>query len=130
MAYATVDDLAPYVTSIPSNATVLLDRATRLIDQALLTSVYDVDDDGAATDATVIAALRAAVCEQVTQWIAVGEDGTGALAEWGDVAIGSVRLGGRSTAGAGGGSAATRLAPQAAMILHQAELLGHSPWTY
>ncbi|WP_113699181.1 hypothetical protein [Nonomuraea lactucae] len=132
MAYATVNDLAPtYVTPAPANAALLLDRATRLVDQALLTAVYEVDEDGLPTDPEHIAALRDATCEQVAAWLEVGETGTGASAEYSDVQIGSVRLGrGSQTGAGGGGSAATRLAPQAWAILQQAGLTGHEPYTY
>lgn len=137
MAYATIDDLTPtYVDPAPANATLLLERASRLVDDALLCAVYDVDEDGLPTDPAHIAALRDATCEQVAAWIAVGEDGTGASAEYGDVQIGSVRLartarGGSQTGAGGGGSAAARLAPQAWMILQQVGLVGGlGPWTH
>lgn len=123
MPYATVDDLATYVTP-PSNAALLLARASRLVDQTLLCARYDVDDP------TVQAALRDATCEQVAAWVADGtEDGTGAAPTYTNVSIGSVTLGGR-TGGAGAGrAAATELAPQAGMVLAQAGLTGHTPQT-
>jgi hypothetical protein len=135
MAYATVDDLVPtYVDPAPANAVLLLARASRLVDQALLCAVYDVDEDGLPTEPSYVTALRDATCEQVAAWVEAGEDGTGASAEYRDVQIGSVRLarGGRGseTGAGGGGSAAARLAPQAAMILQQAGLTGHEPYTY
>ncbi|WP_101788651.1 hypothetical protein [Nonomuraea indica] len=130
MAYATVDDLVPtYVSSAPANVELLLTRASRAVDRALLAAVYDVDDPD------VVTALRDATCEQVAAWVEAGETGTGASAEYGDVQIGSVRLArgtrGSSNGGAGGGgSAATRLAPQAWAVLQQARLTGHEPFTY
>ncbi|GAA3441059.1 hypothetical protein [Planomonospora venezuelensis] len=132
MAHATSEQYETYTdTTAPSNIGLLLARASRLVDQALLCAVYDVDDDGVATEAAVLTALEEATIEQVHAWVAVGEDGTNATAEYGDVAIGSVRLGRRSSSGgAGGGSAATRLAPQAAMVLAQAGLTGQSPYSY
>lgn len=136
MAYATQADLVPtYLATAPANADLLLTRASRLVDQALLTAVYSVDEDGLPTEADHIAALRDATCEQVAAWVQVGEDGTGASAEYADVQIGSVRLarGGRGSSSSGvggGGSAATRLAPQAWATLQQAGLTGFSPWTY
>ena len=93
MAYATVDDLVPdYVTPAPANAQLLLTRATRRVDQALLCAVYDVDEDGIPTDPDHVTALRDATCEQVAAWVEAGEDGTGASADYSDVQICSVRV--------------------------------------
>ncbi|MER7363576.1 hypothetical protein [Nonomuraea wenchangensis] len=123
MAYATEDDLVPaYLATAPAQVDLLLVRASRLVDQALLAAVYDAED------ADVQTALQEATCEQVAAWAAVGEDGTGASAEYANVSIGSVSLGRAQSGGAGGGgSAATRLAPQAFAVLQQAGLTGHSP---
>lgn len=132
-AYATSTDYANKLrAAAPLGVEPLLERASQVVDQALLTAVYPVDDDGLPTEADHIAALRDAVCEQVAAWLQVGEDGTGASGEYQDVQIGSVRLGrGTSSGGAGGGgSAATRLAPQAWTALQQAGLTGHGPYTY
>lgn len=132
MAYATEADLVPtYLATAPTQVELKLERASRTVDQALLTAVYDVDEDGLPTDPDVQEALRTATCEQVTAWEALGEDGTGAASSWDDVQIGSVRLARRSQTGAGGsGSAATRLAPQAWAALQQAGLTGHEPYTF
>lgn len=71
-AYATVDDLVPaYVATAPDSVDLLLARASRDVDRALLCSVYD------ATDTAVIEALRDATCEQVAGNLAAG-DKTGA----------------------------------------------------
>ncbi|MFE3449628.1 hypothetical protein ACFXJ8_11900 [Nonomuraea sp. NPDC059194] len=135
MPYATVDDLVPtYVSPAPADAALLLTRASRLVDQALQSAVYPVDDNGLPTKAKHVTALKEATCEQVAAWLEAGETGTGASAEYRDVQIGSVRLarGGRGseTGAGGGGSAATRLAPQAWNVLQQAGLTGHEPYTY
>lgn len=133
MAYATVDDLVPdYVDPAPANINLLLTRASREVDRALLSAVYPVDEAGLPTEAAHITALMEATCEQVAAWLEAGEDGTGASSAWDDVQIGSVRLarrGSQSGAG-GGGSAAARLAPQAWNVLQQAGLTGHEPYTY
>lgn len=131
MAYATSADYTTYTgQTAPTDIALLLTRASRLVDQALLTAVYPVED-GLPTDADHIVALRDATCEQVSTWLGVGEDGTGALGEYSNVSIGSVSLGRAQSGGAGGGgSAATCLAPQAAMILQQAGLTGREPYTY
>ena len=124
MAYATSSDYTAYTGgSAPTNIDLLLTRASRAVDQALIAAVYDTED------ADVVTALREATCEQVAAWAAVGEDGTGASAEYANVSIGSVSLGRAQSGGAGGGgSAATRLAPQAFAVLQQAGLTGHGPW--
>lgn len=71
--YATVAELTEWNGgSTPANAELLLIRATRDVDRALLCAVYDVDDDGNATDADVIAALKAATLEQVSGNLGVG----------------------------------------------------------
>ena len=66
MAYATVVDLAgaPYNLT-PANAQLLLDRASRDVDRALLCAIYDADASGNPTDAAVIAAFKNATLEQV-----------------------------------------------------------------
>lgn len=128
--YATTADYAEYLGVVPpAGVDLLLARATRLIDQAIMSAVYDVDDDGMPTDSAVRSALRDAVVEQAAYWVQTGEDGVGATGEYAKVAIGSVSLE-RPQAGAGGpGSGAARsLAPQAWMILQQAGLTGHGPW--
>ncbi|MBF8191662.1 hypothetical protein ITP53_39410 [Nonomuraea sp. K274] len=132
MPYATVDDLVPdYMATGPTNAALMLTRASRAVDQALLSAVYPVDDAGLPTEPAHITALREATCEQVAAWVASGtEDGTGAAAQYGQVGIGSVNLGRAQTGAGGGGSAAARLAPQARMVLEQAGLTGHEPRTF
>lgn len=134
MAHATSQEYEDYTgATAPADIGLKLTRASRLVDKELLCAVYDVDDTGTATDAEVLAALRDATCEQVAAWVASGtEDGTGAAPVYQDVQIGSVRLGRGATSGGagGGGSAATRLAPQARMVLEQARLTGHAPRTY
>ncbi|MGW4411163.1 hypothetical protein ACWEJ6_44530 [Nonomuraea sp. NPDC004702] len=127
MAYATSSDYATYTgTTAPDGIDLLLARASRLVDQVLLCAVYDVDD------VDVQAALRDATIEQAAAWTASGiEDGTGAATEWANVSIATVSLGRAQSGGAGGGgSAAIRPAPQTLMVLQQAGLTGHPPWTY
>ncbi|MFB4276044.1 hypothetical protein ACBJ59_12170 [Nonomuraea sp. MTCD27] len=133
MAYATEADLVPdYVSPAPANVELLLTRASRLVDQALLSAVYPVDENGLPTEAAHIVALRDATCEQAAAWAEEGETGTGVSGRWDDVQIGSVRLArrGASTGAGGGGSAAARLAPQAWDILQQAGLTGMEPHTH
>lgn len=128
MAYATAEDLVDYLDPVPDTADLLLLRASRLVDQALLCAVYDVDDDGMPTDARVAAALREATCEQVAAWVAGGEDGTGVAGQYQSVSIGSVSLTRAAGGAPGGGSASAGLCPQAWMILQQAGLTGRGPY--
>lgn len=65
--YATVDDLADYVDTVPTTAPILLRRASRDIDNALLCAVYDP------TDTAVQAALREATCEQAAGYVDNGQ---------------------------------------------------------
>ncbi|MGA5764480.1 hypothetical protein [Nonomuraea bangladeshensis] len=127
MAYATSAEYAAYTgTTAPDGIDLLLARASRLVDQVLLCSVYDTGDED------VVTALREATIEQAAAWNATGiEDGTGAAAEWANVSIATVALGRPQSGGAGGGgSAAIRPAPQALMVLQQAGLTGHEPRTF
>ncbi|WP_018223889.1 hypothetical protein [Salinispora pacifica] len=127
MAYATEAELAAYPVTVPSGASaaLLLTRASRDVDRALLTAVYD------ATDADVIAALRDATCEQVAGMIAAGDiTGTGAMPPTASFAIGKVSVV-RGGQGAGGSSQQARkvngLWPQAWQALQAAGLTGHGP---
>ncbi|MGW6498551.1 hypothetical protein [Nonomuraea angiospora] len=131
-SYATVADLVPkYVATEPADAELLLERATTVVDDAIMCAVYDVDDDGLPTDAQLVDALKRATCEQVAAWLDVGETGTGGAGQYSSVSIGSVNLTRAQSGGAGGGgSAATCLAPQAAKVLRLAGLLGQEPRTF
>jgi len=67
--YATVTQLAaePWVLT-PTDALRLLVRASEVIDQALRTAIYAVDDTGMPTLPAVIQVLADAVCAQVEFW--------------------------------------------------------------
>jgi hypothetical protein len=131
MAYATEAEYEDETgTTAPANIGRLLTLASRDVDAALIAAVYDVED-GAATDAAVVTALKEATIEQAAYWLDTGDTtGTGGMAAYGDVQIGSVRLGRSQSGGAGGGSAARPLAPQALAVLQLAGLTGHEPYTY
>jgi hypothetical protein len=116
--YATTADLANYLEAAPpEGARRLLRRASRRVDDALLTALYDVDTAGMPTDPLVITALRDATCAQVEYWATSGADPGGADAVYDEVAIGSARLSRRST---GGPPAGVRLCADAAEILRLA----------
>jgi hypothetical protein len=123
--YATTTDLADYLgTAPPAGADLLLARATRDVDRALLCAVYDPED------ADVIAALKEATCEQVAGNVAAGAtDGIGAGPTR------SFTLGKLSVNKAGGAPSnpsaqAVKVGPlweQAWNILQQAGLTGDGP---
>lgn len=126
-SYATTTDLANWTgTAPPDGAIRSLRRATGIIDDLLITAIYDVDADGLPTDADVIAALRDATCEQVAWWIETGDE-TGAQALYASVSIGSVSLS-RGPGASGSSASSSRISPDAAKILRRAGLLGHGPW--
>jgi hypothetical protein len=118
MAYATVADLpAP----IPANAQQLLDRASREIDRALLTAVYDP------TDPVVVQALKDATLEQVAGTLASGDKtGLGVTNAPQSFTIGKIAV--QKTAAASA-SRTGALVDQAFAILQAAGLTGHGPWT-
>jgi hypothetical protein len=68
VSHATTGQLATWLDDdAPDGAEHLLDRATELIDEHIV-STYDIDDDD------VKAALADATCAQVEFWLEVGEE--------------------------------------------------------
>jgi hypothetical protein len=133
VAYATVQELGDPDGPLgytPSNAQLLLDRASRDVDRAIQCAVYATDGSGAATDDKVITALKEATLEQAAYQLEIGnksgighglQSGVPSGASAGEVALSR----GPST----GGASADQpwLAEQAAWILRQAGLLGPGP---
>jgi len=125
-AYATLADLQGYLGAPPdSGDDRLLQRASETVDVALIASVYDVDGGGNPTDATVIAALRDAVCAQVESWKATGDE-RGDLGQWQEMQLGPARLVRRNSNTAtnlpGVGIGEDRLCPRALEALRMAGL--------
>ena len=115
--YATTTQLANALHEAPPlNSVQLLTDASRALDDALKTAVYDTDDDGMPTNADVAAAFAEAVCAIVEWWGETG-DPVGADGGWDSVSAGPVSLsrGSGSTAAApiSGGA----LPPRAAAAL-------------
>ncbi|MEU4225807.1 hypothetical protein AB0F17_16055 [Nonomuraea sp. NPDC026600] len=132
MAYATSAEYEAELGAgtAPANIERLLTLASRDVDAALIAAVYNVED-GAATDAAVITALKEATIEQAAYCLDTGDEtGTGGSLTYTSVSIGSVALSRPQSGGAGGGSAARPLAPQARSVLQLAGLTGHEPYTY
>ncbi|MFZ3471461.1 hypothetical protein ACODT4_20750 [Streptomyces sp. 2.9] len=126
--YATPEQLAMWMgrPAPDDDAARLLARASEDVDDALLTAVYDVDDDGDPTDPQIVTALANAACAQAEFWLASGDDGTGAGSRWDSVSIGPVALSGRRP----GPSAASGLdlAPRAYRALRAVGLLPGVIW--
>lgn len=125
MAYATVDDLAGYVTTVPATATVLLDRCSRDINAALLTAVYDP------TDADVQRVLREATCEQAAGYIDNGNPTGGSRSAVSSFSIGSVSVtkGGGQQGPPSPPAMVGDLYRQAWQVLAEAGLTGQPPWS-
>jgi len=125
--YATHQDLINYTQgftfTVPAEpeSTRLRTRASEMVDEALLTAVYDTDPTTKLpTDPEVAAAMRDAMCAQVVWWDETGDE-QGAMGQYSTVSIGSVALGrGSSPAGAVGGG--RTLGPPAATHLRLAGL--------
>jgi hypothetical protein len=125
VAYATEAELTAYPVTVPAGASaaLLLTRASRDVDRALLCATYD------AADADVIAALRDATIEQVAGMIAAGDlTGTGATQPTGGFTIGKLSV---QRGGAAGASKQAEkingLWPQAWQVLQTAGLTGQGP---
>lgn len=126
MAYATEAELAAYPVTVPAgvNAALLLTRASRDVDRALLCSVYDPDDPD------VIAALRDATCEQVAGNLAVGDTtGTGTVGPPVGFTLGRLSVQQASSSTGNRPAKVGRLWQQAWQILQDAGLTGQGPHT-
>ena len=120
MAYATPNDLDGIVDPVPANAELLLVRASRAVDQALLTAVYDP------TDLDVIEALRQATVEQVAGTLESGDkNGLGVITTSRSFTIGKITVQRDATTA----SAPTTggLVSQAFAVLQAAGLTGQPP---
>jgi len=125
--YATPAQYAMYVGgTLPANLQRLLRMASQDVDADLIAAVYN------AADATVLAALAEATCEQVADYLAKGWANGSALPAT-DVQIGSVQLtglfGGTKRQGGATLEAGQRLCPRAFGILARAGLTGQPPNT-
>lgn len=125
--YATPSQYATYVGgALPSNLQRLLRMASQDVDADLIAAVYQ------AGDATVLAALAEATCEQVADYLAKGWTNGAALPAT-DVQIGSVQLtglfGGTKRQGGATLEAGQRLCPRAFGVLTRAGLTGQPPNT-
>ena len=121
MIYATPDDLAEYTGSAaPSNAQLLLRRASAAVDSMLLGSVYPVDASGRPTQADHIEAITEATCAQA--WYSDPLNQEGRLGKFSSFSIGSISAS-RAAGGSGTSSDGARYSEDALGILRVAGLL-------
>lgn len=117
------EEAAEPAAVVEADLNATLRRASIVIDGLTRNSVYDVDEDGYATDEDITTAFTDATCAQAA-WFEDTEDVSGAGSQEGTVSIGSVSIGARGrTSGNGAPSAqASRIAPEAIDILRTAGL--------
>lgn len=131
-SYATPQQYADWlgVDTAPAGAERALAEASLVVDEVLLTAVYDVDDAGMPTAAKVVEALTEATCAQADYGKTTGDpNNTGAAGAWSSVKVGSASLTRGGGGGAGGAAGGGRYAPQALAILWKAGLIGGGPYT-
>lgn len=122
-SYATPTEWADYTgKAAPTDAVLRLRRASRNVDQELITANYDI------TDPYVVAALRDATIEQADSLRGPAYPG-GLPSAYGDVGIGSVRLGARSAASTGAAPGRVPFSSVAWTILQTAGLTADAPFT-
>jgi hypothetical protein len=129
--YANSAQLTHYLNEAPPlDADWRLRNASALVDEVLIGSVYDVDEDEMPTNTKIIKAMMEAVCETVRWWAEIGDDGTGATAMLASASISNVALGWNSGGKGTRAAAAARLGPSTMSILRVAGMLGHAPTTW
>lgn len=127
-SYATSEDYARVIGQAgPANLPLLLRRASRQVDQVLLTAVYQLTDQGARVGRTVADELADATCEQAAFLLARGFT-DGLPTGFQSVAIGSVQLG-RGYSTGGGDSNALPFGDIPYAILQRAGLTGQPALT-
>lgn len=112
--YATAADYQQYTGETPpADVDVRLARASSFLDSRIFRLCwYDADPvTGLPTNALVTAAFRDAVCAQVEWGVEVGDTTGAAGVGWGNVEIGSVRLGRSLTATSSEDSPGRQIAP-------------------
>lgn len=125
VVHATEAELLAYPVTVPDgvNIPLLLLHASRDVDRALFTAFYATDDNGVATDADVLEALKNATIEQAAGKIDAGEAGTTVTPTVTNFTIGKLAV--QQSAGSTTPDPATKvrgLWPQAWLVLQQAGL--------
>ncbi|MFF8408981.1 head-tail connector protein [Streptomyces omiyaensis] len=115
--YATVAQYETFtgVSPAPPDTAARLAKASRMLDREVVRYyVFDKDSTGMPTNTILAEALATAVCAQVSWWAELGGSTSGADAVgWSTVSIGSVSLGGGTTAQSGDATPARQIAPDA-----------------
>lgn len=124
--YATVEDFAASPLTSGTVTEQALAAASLVVDELLLTAVYDVDVEGMPTDPAVVDALKQATCAQAAYQAALGDPAGVGAGHISQASIGSISF--TRAAPGSQGSTPGRYSPQAVQILRQAGLLGHGPW--
>lgn len=130
--YATPAEYAEWlgVSQPPTGADRALRSASRVVDRALLTAIYEADEQGFPIDLGERQAVRDATCAQAEAARAAGDpDGIGAAPLYEGVTIGSVQLTRAKGTDGGPGRLGTDIARAAWDVLQQAGLTGGGPWS-
>ncbi len=131
--YATTADYARHLlTSTPAGSKRALWVASKMVDEMLLTAIYDTDDDDMPTDADVIAAMRDATCEQADFAYTGGDRNMVGASRPSSFSLGKLSVSRpAASAGAGLGGLGPRgeWSPRAWATLQAAGLTGHEPWS-
>lgn len=134
--YATTTDYANALHAAPpAGARRALLEASRVVDEMLITAVYDTDDDGLPTDAAVIRTLRDATCAQAEYARATGDDNATGVADGGiqTFSLGKLSVTRGKTPGQSGGADSglpAHWSPAAYRILAAEGLTTTEPWSY
>jgi hypothetical protein len=124
--YATYTDYTSYTSdavTTQSRVTLLLTKASVIIDRALIGAVYATDPQGYPTDAGLLDVVMKATCEQVLFMVDLDDD-TGAKQRFQSVTVGNVTF---QRAQGTAGNARIPLAPGAMDLLQVAGVLGVAP---
>lgn len=131
--YATSTDYANIMhTAPPAGIRRALIVASGLVDEMLLTALYDTDDDGMPTDADVIAAMKKAACEQAEFAGTAGDRNAVGASKPTNFSLGKLSVSRpQPQAGSGMGGLGKRgeWSPRAWATLQQAGLTNGEPWT-
>lgn len=97
--YATPTELAAYPggDQVSGNVDAQLRLASAVVDELLVARVYPTDADGYPTDAGHRQSMADAVCAIVVEADATDATAPGSTASWDSVAIGTVKLAGRTS---------------------------------
>jgi hypothetical protein len=137
LVYATVDDLADWLTELPDDdqAKILIRYASQLVRRATANDIYDTYPSGLPVDLDIAEALRDATCAHVSMWFLAGVNPAAGVVGR-EVLIKSQTADGGSVTYGDGVSAEeierslTRLSPAALAILRNAGLASTRPCTW